>query len=175
MCLLWIYDRDVGVGADLNRAFARIQSHDSRRISRKLGAHLLERDLAAKHAVSIGERHQRFEPGHPHRDLGPVAIPHRLLLTVERARVGGDDRDFAALQSLPQTLHVLWLLELRTTGVQMTILALENGIIENQILHARFSKHWYTSRLRRPDFVCIFPRSQVHDLYPSTPRFPLGA
>src|SRR4051812_1559358 len=114
-------DRDVRIRSNLNRAFAGVESHDLRRICRELGAHLLESDSPVQHTARVGERHQCLETGQPHRDLGPVTLPHRLLLAIECASVRRDDRYFSALESFPQALDIAGLLELRAAGVEMSV------------------------------------------------------
>src|SRR4029079_17596049 len=109
-----------------------------------------------QHAVSVRERHQGLEAGHPHWNLCPVAVPHRFLLAIERAGVGRDDRDFATAKSLPQTLDVLGLLELRTAGIEVPVLAVENRVVENEVLHARLSEYRDTARLRCPYDIGAF-------------------
>ena len=84
---IWVDDGNVRVCSHLDGALLRIETHDLRRIGRELGAHLFQRDLSAEHAVGVGQRHQCLETRHPHRDLGPVAVPHRFLLAIERAGV----------------------------------------------------------------------------------------
>src|SRR5207247_10330549 len=120
-------DGDVGVRADLDGPFPRIQAHDLRRIRAELHAHLLERELALEHTRRVSERQKRLETGHTHRNLRPIAVPHRLLLAREGARVGGDDGDLTVMETGPQAIDVLRLFELRTPGEETAVGTLDTG------------------------------------------------
>ena len=95
------------------------------------------------------QRQQRLEAGQAHRDLGPVPVPHRLLLAREGAGVGRDHRDLAAAQPLPQPLDVLRLLDLGAAGEQMAVLALEHRVVQHEVLRAGLGEHRHAARLGR--------------------------
>ena len=117
------------------------------------------------------------EAGHPHRDLRPVSLPHRLLLAVESAGVRRHHRDFSAFQPAPQTLDIFGLLELRAAREQVPVLPLEHRVIEHEVLYTRLGQHRHSARLRRANDVRAFAGRHVDNVELTTRRLapPHGA
>ena len=157
-------DRQVGVGAHHDRALPRIEAHDPRRVGAELHAQLLQREPPAEHAAGVDQRQQGLEAGQPHRDLGPVPVPHRLLLAGEGAGVGRDHRDLAAAEPLPEPLDVLRLLDLGAAGEEVPVLPLEHRVVQHQVLGAGLGEHGHAARLGRAHDVRALGGGHVHDV-----------
>ena len=77
--LLGIEDHDVGVRADRERALARVEAEELRRVRREQLDHPVERDPAAADAEVVDHLQPVLEPRPAVRDLREVVAAERLL------------------------------------------------------------------------------------------------
>src|SRR5690606_26525890 len=125
-----VVHHDVGVGADGDRALARVEAEELGGVRRGDLYEALERQLAAADAVGVEQVHAVLDRGDAVRDLRERVAAHGLLLDVERRVVGADGVDEAPREGAPQRLlvalraqrrahHVLGALEVRPLGVAL--------------------------------------------------------
>ena len=79
--LALIPDHQIGIGADADAAFARIQPVESGRIGRGQFDELIDRHASAKHALGIEQRHARLPRAGPLVSLvlvGVIGLPVHL-------------------------------------------------------------------------------------------------
>src|SRR6185369_5441698 len=74
------------------------------------------------------------------------------------------DGDLAVGEALPEAVDVLRLLELGTASEEMAVLALEHGVVEDEVLHARLGDDGDVARLGGPDDVGTFAGGHVNDV-----------
>ena len=90
--LLRVEDDDVGVGADGERALARVEPEELRRVRREQLDHPVQRDAPFADAEVVDHLQPVLEPGPAVRDLAEV-VHARVLLALEEVRaVVGRDR-----------------------------------------------------------------------------------
>src|SRR5688572_8722009 len=98
---------EVGVGADADRAFARIDVEDLRSVGGGDLHELARRHAAGADAVMPQHRHAVLDAAGAVRDLGEVVAASRLLIGAEAAVIGGGGLQIAGLQRAPQIFLVL--------------------------------------------------------------------
>jgi hypothetical protein len=101
----------------------------------------------AEHAVRVRHGEECLQPGHAHGDLGPVALPHGLLLAVNVQVSVETDGDLAVRRPFPEAFRVLGLLELGAAREQVAVLATEHRVIQHEVLRARLGEHGDALRL----------------------------
>ena len=153
--LLGIEDDDVGVGADGERALARVEAEELRRVRREQLDHPVQRDAALADAELVDHLQPVLEPGAAVRDLREVVLPERLLaVPAERAVVGRDRRQDVVAHRVPE--HVLVRLVARRRRVDVLrafeVRPLEEGVVDEEVLGA-------ASRPRRPSPSRVRARS----------------
>src|SRR5215831_4859761 len=107
VALLRIPDDDIGIGADGERALARIEAEDLGRRRRRDLDEAIERDLPGAHAFPE-EIEAGLDSRHAIRDLREiVAAELLLLLHAERAMVGRDHLQIVVSEAAPQVILVM--------------------------------------------------------------------
>src|SRR3954468_14963219 len=111
---------DVGIAADGDRAFARIQPEDARRVRRHHVDELLERIAALLHRLGVDHRHARLDAGVAAGGVIDAVAAH-LDRQVAAHLAGADAREAAMLQAIPQALRIAFRLERRIGVVDLPI------------------------------------------------------
>ena len=89
---LRVEDDDVGVGAERDRALARVEAEELRRVRRQQLDHPVERDPALADAEVVDHLQPVLEARAAVRDLREVVLADRLLAVPEEGAVVGRDR-----------------------------------------------------------------------------------
>ena len=137
-----IDDDDVGIRADPDRALARIETPQLRRIDRRC-PHVLRKREPAAPDLGQHERHRGLDAEH-----AALAFPDALAVFLLRGvgrMVGGDSIDLAAAQRLPQT-RVIGRIAQRRIAAHDTAATHEIVHRQQQVLRAGLDRDIHAAR-----------------------------
>ena len=100
-CALRVPQDQVGIGADLQRALARVEVEDLRGVGAGQRDEVIDRQLAAAHPFVPEHRHAVLDAGGAVGDLAEIIAPGGFLFGAEAAVVGGGGVQVARLQTAP--------------------------------------------------------------------------
>ena len=164
---LGIPHHDVGVGADADRALARVDVEDLRGVGRGDPHELVGRQPAGSHAIVPEDRHAIFHAAGAVGDLGEVGAAHRLLRRAKAAVVGCRGLQIARLQAAPQDFLVLLGPERRAHHVRRRHVPVGiaiDRIIDHEVAGQHLAEHALALVARARDGLERFAAGIVHDV-----------
>ncbi len=164
-----IPQRDVGVGADGNRALARPQPIESRGLRRRHRNKALKRQPSFVDAFGKHQRQPRFQAGETVGDTiercgEAIAQLAGVALQVESRMIGGEDGHAAVLQSRPERILTVRVAQGRAAAESHRLprRGIESLGCQHQILRAGFGEHRHAALLRPAHLLDGIAARHVH-------------
>ena len=166
-CALRVPQDQVGIGANLQRALARVEIEDLRGVGAGQRDEVSHRQLAAVDAFIPEHRHTVLDACRAIGDLAEVIAPCGFLLGAKAAVVGGGGVQVARLQATPQRLLMPTRAKRRAhyvAGGGLPVGVAIHAVVQQQMAGQHLAVHRLTLGAGIGDFVQGFLGRDVHQI-----------